>query len=217
MGTRGCFGFVIEGEEKLAYNQFDSYPSGRGVEVLRWAREASLDDVRKQAKALRVVSEDTPPTPEEIERLEEFHDAGVSTGSPTEWYSLLRNTQGDMAEILRAGYVEDASGFPLDSLFCEWAYVVDLDEEQLEVYRGFVKEPHQSGRFAERLKPEDTHSLGAAHNPDDCYRCGAKKGSAELKRACPQAYWPVELVASYPLVDLPTDDQFLKELKEDDG
>jgi hypothetical protein len=38
--------------------------------------------------------------------------------------------------------------FAADSLFCEWAYVLDLDRKILEIYEGFQEEPHQNGRFA---------------------------------------------------------------------
>jgi hypothetical protein len=39
MGTRGTWGFVLDGEEKLTYNHFDSYPDCLGVEVLDALRE----------------------------------------------------------------------------------------------------------------------------------------------------------------------------------
>lgn len=38
MGTRGFVGFVIDGQEKIGYNHFDSYPDGLGVDVLSWLR-----------------------------------------------------------------------------------------------------------------------------------------------------------------------------------
>jgi len=37
--------------------------------------------------------------------------------------------------------------FAKDSLFCEWAYVVDLDKETLEIYQGF-NQGSVKGRFA---------------------------------------------------------------------
>jgi hypothetical protein len=71
MGTRGFITFVVGGEEKTAYNQFDSYPSGLGCGVLTWLRDAvsDLDGLKKQAVALRVVGENSKPTVEDIKRL----------------------------------------------------------------------------------------------------------------------------------------------------
>jgi hypothetical protein len=34
----------------------------------------------------------------------------------------------------------DSKGFLSDSLFCEWAYIINLDKEVLEVYEGFQEE-----------------------------------------------------------------------------
>ena len=57
MGTRGFVGFVAEGREVIAYQQFDSYPSGVGVDTLRWLRSANLDVVAQRvAQALAATS-----------------------------------------------------------------------------------------------------------------------------------------------------------------
>jgi hypothetical protein len=63
MSTRGLWGFVIDGEEKLTYNHSDSYPDGLGSKLLGWLQEADLDDVRQQARELMMVSDSAPPTP----------------------------------------------------------------------------------------------------------------------------------------------------------
>ena len=178
MGTRGTFGFVVDGEEKLAYNHFDSYPSALGVDVLNWLRTADLAEVKAKAGAVRLVTDATPPTPEDVERLRKWANTGVSTTQLDEWYVLLRDTQGDPAAILEAGVMEDGGDFPLDSLFCEWGYVVDLDAGTFEVYRGFQTTPHTEGRFAAREVNERRANGG---------------------------YHPIRLVASWPLTNLPTD------------
>jgi hypothetical protein len=38
--------------------------------------------------------------------------------------------------------------FIKDSLMCEWAYIVNLDTNKLEVYKGFQDKPHEKGRYA---------------------------------------------------------------------
>jgi hypothetical protein len=183
MGTRGTWGFVADGDEKLTYNHFDSYPDGLGVDVLDALREkiadAGIGGVREAASALVVVKEDTPPTPEQQEALRRFADQGVSTGSLDEWYVLLRNTQGDFKLTLESGVILDGNDFASDSLFCEWGYVVDLDNNVFEVYQGFNHGPDVIGRFASR---------------------DGGRGD----------YLPITLVASFPLDDLPNSSDFTK-------
>lgn len=191
MGTRGFIGFVVDGTEKIVYNHFDSYPSGLGVEVLSWLRDevVEVNEVRELASALRVVTDNDIPSPEDIDRLKAYYNPGVGrpAESPT-WYQLLRETQGNPGAILEAGVIEDASGFPADSLFAEWGYVVDLDEYRFEVYEGFQQSPHTKGRFA---------SSSRQHS----------------------SYYPVALVGYWPLDSLPTDAEFIATVDpvEDEG
>ncbi len=170
MGTRGFIGFVVDGVEKISYNHMDSYPEALGVEVMAWAASTDLESAAKAARALRVVSDDVPPTVEDFKALEVFNgiDPAAMPREAVHWYDLLRFSQGAPARILACGYIEDASEFPMDSLFAEWGYIVNFDTSQLEVYRGFQRAPHDQGRFADRARAE----------PE---------------------YWPVKMVASYPL------------------
>lgn len=201
MGTRGFITFVADKQEKTAYNHWDSYPEGKGVQILAWLRKAAEHPaaLREAAKRLRVVSPQSMPTTEDIGQLMRFADTSVSTGNLGEWYVLLRHTQGDPGAMLDAGVIEDASEFPLDSLFAEYGYVIDLDGDGLfEVYRGFQKEPHDKGRFARRTSYLD-------------YQC-----ASENKRMMTGLYYPVALAARWPLADLPTEADFLEALKEVD-
>lgn len=196
VGTRGFIGFVADGQEKIQYNQFDMYPDGHGVQTLQWLRNAAEQPhvLGAAVRRLRVVEQDSEPTPEDIERLAKYADLRVSTRQLTEWYVLLRSTQGDPQALLEAGVVEDASSFPLDSLFCEYGYLVDLDGDGwFEVYRGFQTCDHDRGRFADRAKREDF--------------------KPEYPGA--QYYAPVALWHRWPLAALPADDEFLAALSQD--
>jgi hypothetical protein len=190
MSTRGFIGFVVDGTEKIAYNHHDSYPSGVGADVLTWLRTAvgDIEALTEQARALRVVPVDSEPTGADIERLRGSLDRSV--GEPRDrpdWYQLLRRNQGNPAAMLAAGVIEDGSDFPTDSLFAEYGYVVDLDAQVFEVFRGFQTAPHSSGRFAGRTGPDDSRE-----------------------------YFPCALAASWRFDALPTDDVFVATVEGDE-
>jgi hypothetical protein len=189
MSTRGFISFAVDGKTKTAYNHHDSYPDGLGVDVLDWARGADLNEAGVAAQNLRVVTDDDEPTAEDITRLAPFTNLNVGGRSerPT-WYQLLRETQGNPGAMLKAGVIEDGSEFPADSLFAEWGYVIDFDAQALEVYVGFQQQPHQEGRFA---------SLEGRDSSD--------------------SYYPVRLLKTWPLAELPDSQAFVAELERLEG
>ena len=214
MGTRGAFGVIIGEQEKIAYNHFDSYPDGKGVEVLGWLRtvieDGRLDEIKEQSKSVRVIDEDEKPTPEDVEKLKPYTNLNVSEQSTDDWYCLTREMQGDLGMTLESGYMLDGSSFPLDSLFCEWGYIVDLDAGVLEVYKGFQKERPQQGRWAGRPTDEENEKDYAAHLEH------AKNQGREPWRGPVPDYKAIELVASFPFDALPSDDDFIAQLRESD-
>lgn len=189
MGTRGLTGYAVDGQTVAAYQQYDSYPSGVGVQVLAAARAIAQDTDRFTALArnIRKVDESANATPEDREKFAQYADSRVSTG--TDYYSLLRNLQGDLLGYLNAGIIPENTGFAQDSLFCEWAYIVDMDARTFEVYEGFQTEQHSEGRFATTEEPELPYT-----------------GATER-------YYPVKLVKTFALDALPSDEQFLAELE----
>lgn len=207
MGTRGAFGVIIGEKEKLAYNHFDSYPDGKGIEVLRWLRNVieddNLDVVRKLAEEARVVGDETPPTDEDKARLKGSTDLSVAGQSEDDWYCLLRGIQGDLQAMLESGYIYDAGDFPLDSLFCEWGYIVDLDRNVFEVYQGFQAARPKRGRWKGRPTAKENEANYKAHLEY------AKKVGREPWREKTPDYKAIELIASWPLDALPSDEHFL--------
>lgn len=208
MGTRGVFGVIIGEQEKIGYNQYDSYPGGYGVQNLTWLRavmaEDRLDEIKKLAADCRLVSDDTPPKPRDVKALKEFTNLGVSEQSTKDWYCLTYSTHGNIEDMLRCGHIHDYASFALDSLFCEWGYILDLDQEVFEVYEGFQKELPTAGRWAGRpTADEDLESF--KNHLLFCHREGRVPWRSEESE-----YKAIELIRSYPLSDLPTEEEFIQ-------
>lgn len=200
MGTRGLTGFVLDKQVRMGYQQYDSYPSGVGAVVLDFARtlEDSTDERFNATCAavarLVVVDDQTQPTAEQIGLLA---DRGIleaeSVSSGADWYAWLRSTQGDPQLILNSGFITDSVSFANDSLFCEYAYLIDLDTRTFEGYIGFQNEYHNLGRFARR-KPANWTATYLGQ----------------------EFYYPIALKVSYPLNALPTQEQFEEDMLTDE-
>ena len=148
MGTRGLWGFYYKKKDKLTYNHFDSYPTGLGQTIKKFIRSHSIKELEKIASKIRVVKGDSIPTPAQIRECEKFTDLGVSKQSTEEWYCILRDSQGEPESYVKGKlrYMIDSKAFIKDSLFCEYAYIINLDTKKLEIYLGFQKEP-QDNRY----------------------------------------------------------------------
>jgi hypothetical protein len=139
--------------------------------------------MKKQVRNLVLLNTDVPPTEAQIEACKPWTDLGVGDQSTSDWYCLLRNAQGSLTAYLAIGVISNNQGFLLDSLFCEYAYIVNLDDMMLEFYRGFNTDPKAAGRYASQQVPP-------------CKDRG--EGTFE-----PSEYYGVVLIDTIPLADLP--------------
>lgn len=180
MGTRGIVGFVVDGQEKLSYNHFDSYPGYLGIHTLEWLKGKMTTrdgfsylqpDTEEAIRNLQMVDESGSPTPEQFEKVKRFFDGNVGSriaddgtvDNSLNWYQALRETQGDLTATLEAGFALDSKEFAHDSLFCEWGYIIDLDAERFDVYLGFQKEPPTDGIWAGIVNTEERPGVPIYH------------------------------------------------------
>lgn len=164
MGTRGLTMVIENATTKVGqYGQWDHYPEGQGKTILNLLHSFDMKKFKEKVSKLRWLND------KEIEKVN--HDPLWTKNYPY----LSRDAGG---EILNAIYNEklkvyddderkykekkvkiigliDQSEFAADSLFCEWAYVIDLDKGTFEVYNGFNKTKlKKTERFA-HLKGEN--------------------------------------------------------------
>lgn len=140
MGHRGLIGFVIDGQEKLAYSHWGSYPDGNGLTMLEFARK-----IVTPGEGDRFGRGASSVDPKVLEKVRDLRLVA-------EQDSALGHLEGDPDGYLAEGRMPDSGAFASDSLFNEGTYLIDFDEGVLEAYTGFVKEPHKEGRF-HRLPP----------------------------------------------------------------
>lgn len=193
MGTRGTYGVRVNGEDKLTYNHFDSYPDGGlgdwVVGAVKTILAEGTDKYTKLAADMRLVSQDSQATPEDIEKYKQFCDTSVDDGRAENWYVLLRLLQGDLLAQLRAGIMIQDNEFIKDSLWCEYGYIINFDDGVFEAYEGFQEKPHSKGRYVPRGKQK--RELERIANT--------------LADTSDKKYYPCALVAKYPLNAIPAD------------
>ncbi len=156
MGTRGAYGLHKGGVDKIAYNHWDSYPTGLGADVAAFVCKHTDEEMAAIFDRIELVATKEKPTSDQIAECMPFIDGDVSKQTPEDWYCLLRTAQGDLeAHAGGLRYMVGNANFLQDSLFCEWGYVINLDKGVLEIYRGFQKEPSMNRYF--RPKMVDTY------------------------------------------------------------
>ena len=129
MSTRGFVGYKKNGKIKGFYNNNDSYYSYLGLKVLKKFEIYSnkqLEDFF--IKKLELITNDKKD--EYYENHRDIWEIDWSTDNIK---------------------LQDGTSFLLDSLFCEYGYVYNLDDGTIEVYRSFFDKPH-TGK--ERIKYE---------------------------------------------------------------
>jgi hypothetical protein len=149
MGTRNLTVVVLDGQYKVAqYGQWDGYPSGQGDTVCGFLQ--NVMDLEKFKSAVReckfVTSDEIKAKWVECgaDSKSNFVNLDVSEKFKQKYPQLSRDTAAEVLGLIQSGVareLQNSISFAGDSLFCEWAYVIDLDNEVLEVYKGFNKEP----------------------------------------------------------------------------
>jgi hypothetical protein len=157
MGTRGLLGWKLDGVYHGLYNHWDSYPESLGMDAAYWVHtnltcEDKVEAFKANLCKLNFIDKDIKPPVELQKRYEKFSDLTVSSQEISDWYCLLRKLQGVgyFSAILSGEleHVPDEISFIKDSLFCEHAYFLNLDDNTFDYFKGFQKKPVENDPFA---------------------------------------------------------------------
>jgi hypothetical protein len=155
------------------YGNYDGYPEGQGVALVKFLQRPM--SIQQLKDGLEHTYE--PPESEVLEAQGQISNlrglekvawmAFVRLRDPlltAEIMEFLRpslhgDTGADILEVIAKARVDEKVpvqlqlSFANDGLFCEWAYIVDLDAEVLEVFGGAVKK--KPGHRFERIGGDD--------------------------------------------------------------
>lgn len=163
MGTRNVTIIIADKETKVAqYCQWDGYPSGQGLDIIKFFRDTLASNPAQltifKQKVLNKTKFLSDSELKDLWKSAGAGDSGWVTMDVSEKFeqlypSLHRNTGAEILDIINKSNdvvpLTDASDFVNDGLFCEWAYVVDLDKNKLEVYQGvYFKEGEAPPKIA---------------------------------------------------------------------
>lgn len=152
MGTRGLFGFRKNGIDKAMYNQYDSYPECLGRKVIDWLKTVTPEKLNEMFDKIVLVNADEKPNETEKAELKECELYGDDRNSE-EWYWAIHAIQGNpsliekIADTYGKVYMTDDISFIKESVFCEYAYIVNLDEGVLEFWKGWQTKPWSENRY----------------------------------------------------------------------
>ena len=200
MGTRNLTCAVLDGEYKVAnYGQWDGYPSGVGVVILKFLREKMNRPIleEKLRKITFLNDDDFKIINEMVEDPKQFsRDVGgdifefIQEGVYYEKkYNMFAGDYTKITHKWEMDKLKNSLSFGSVALFCQYCYVVDFDKNTFEIYKGFVKSPHTGERFSDM-------ECEQAHRDNE--------------------YYPVTLIKIYYLDNLPTEEEFVKDLEADE-
>ncbi|MET3537695.1 hypothetical protein [Chryseobacterium limigenitum] len=196
MGTRNLTVVVHNQEVKVAcYGQFDGYPDSLGLKLLQFfSNPENTENLKEILPKVRLWNK------KDQKRQDEFLESisctnGILNEKQKDAFKKrypfrYRERYGKLIEgqilevLLEFRHLDeiattDAYDFASDSLFCEWAYVIDYDKNTFEVYKGLN---------TSCISEEDRfYSIYDGEND----------------------YYPVKIIASFPLDDLPDENEFL--------
>jgi hypothetical protein len=161
MGTRNLTMVLMNNEIRVAqYGQWDGYPTGSGVSIFTFLRNMlnshqeqifqqkvnlsySINDLQEE-EILKKIAESL-----NIVYIKGCIDNNNYSKLYSEYDRQYPQINRDMGAEILDFILSAEKPFPLylstdfakDSLFCEWAYLVNFDSRSVEVYRGFNKEP----------------------------------------------------------------------------
>jgi len=206
MGTRNLT-MVIDKKNNLKvaqYGQWDGYPSGNGLKILKFCRNKdNLTALKNNLEKCIFYNND--------KNFQETYNKAIDNKTLTPhqnfWFNNFQSRDVGSEILSNIAYCDfdklmynkiklyNNMDFGKDSLFCEYAYCVNLNTNKLMCFSGFNTDKEKEHEFF-ITKQEEVDK--------------------EFKRLDCTKYYGIILVKEYDLNNLPSKEKFLEDLEEND-
>jgi hypothetical protein len=181
MSTHGFVGLRVDGKDFLQYNHSSSYPKHFGLELISTIKAISVERFRQTARSWVLVDAGDEPSEGMLEKLhpllaepretypamlKRMREHATTDPEAFTWYQVLRQYQGDLAAWVENGIPVWPHGDWLTTSWdIEWGYLINCDEEHLEVYTGRYK--HKARPSYPKQKLQGRYREATSEDPDD--------------------------------------------------
>jgi len=164
MGTRHLICIYWQGKWYLAqYGQWDGYPRAQGVAILEFLSNSEnvknlkygLEHCVHQVSAEELDAYAARKPPPSLDRTTSAKLLSIIASAGAEALQRHDESSDQAVDVADKIPLFLELKFVLDSIYCEWAYVIDLDTECLEVYSGPDQKKTDSHRFKSLGGPQD--------------------------------------------------------------
>ena len=217
MTTRGLVGFYSDGTTKGVIQRTNAELKNLGLHVINFLTQIDYSYIEKRARHyMQLATPDgdissvwyTIPATTEAERQYlldndlaayeklEMHQDGEVNHRWSEMKSYLTSSEPVTAYKVNKDYSQELYGYGS----CNYAYILNFDSQELEMYEGDNHDPHQSGRYVRA--PEEIFAQANENLLTEIEKW-LRKGALpeEAEQAVPPNYG-VRLILSIPLVVL---------------
>jgi hypothetical protein len=161
MGTRNLTMVILDKKTVVAqYGQWDGYPTGQGETIQKFLRTADLAKFKERLKDVHEIDEQAVDNfLEEIGSNDGWLGDEQSKKFNSKFPGLSRDHGADILNLIYDGTVTKIrlrEDFKKDSLFCEYWYAVNLDDETVTMNgKIFTFEDWKKEGFMEKLQNKE--------------------------------------------------------------
>lgn len=176
MSTRGLLTIVSDNEFKFSFFiPCDAYPSYSGVRILKFIKNKNLDKLERRVREIKLL-----PWPEN------------NTVDPRVDISI-RTAKGALKCLYKTNQEYFYDSLPISAMpWCEFAYVIDLDERTFEMHYG----------------------RNSKHQPNDEHQRFPSFQNHHTQEEADKGWHPPRLIKSYSLGNLPKKKKLLEDYSE---